>query len=286
MKNVIIVVLIIITITSIGFGIYQLIDTFKIELQHKANLEELTNKYGARETELINKYEAQKTELINKYEAEIKNLSESNIQSSRQYETDIKRMKEDWAQKIEGAAKTVNDKNKTVLAVIRKLQSFTDIVTDKTIETDPSAFIVHNTKTNYKDYSTKVTDTKIELDKCLDDSKETLPTDARDLTLKAMDCYKDALSIWEMEFNNDSPIKERKEESKEETEKRIKLERMRKAKESIFYGNKYPILMAPPYSIMVPEGHLLVPLKAVTAVWAQAAKYINEANSILSRNVK
>jgi uncharacterized protein YueI len=227
-----------------------------------------------------------KTELVNKYEAEIKNLRESNIQSSQQYEAEIKKIKEELAQKIESAANTENDKNKNVLAIIKKLQSTADIVTDKTIETDPSTFIVHHSRTNYKDYSTKVKDTKIELDKCLEDSKETLPAAARDLILKAMDCYKDAMLIWEMEFDNDSTVNERKEETKEEKEKRIRFKRMKKIKESSFYGNKYSSLIAAPYSIMVPEGYILVPLKAVTVVWAQAAQYINEADTILSQNVK
>lgn len=194
------------------------------------------------------------------------------------------------AQKIDSAANTESDKHKNVLAIIKELQSSADIITDKTVGTDPSTFMVHNTRTNYRDYSTKVKDTKIGLDKCLEDSKETLPAAARDLILKAMDCYKDAMLIWEMEFDDDSPVRERKEETKEETneesEKRSRFERMKKIKESSFYVNKYPGLIAAPYSRMVPEGYILVPLKAVTVIWAQAEQYIKEADTILSQNVK
>lgn len=80
MKNVMVVVLIVVALPGIGFVIYQQINIFKIELQQKAALEGLTSKY-----------EAGKTELVNKYEAEIKNLRESNIQSSQQYEATLKR---------------------------------------------------------------------------------------------------------------------------------------------------------------------------------------------------
>jgi hypothetical protein len=279
MKNAVIAVLIVVAIIGIGFGIYQQINSLKIELKQKTVVSDLTKEY-----------EAKQTELANKYETEIKNLSKLNVELSQKYEAEVTKIKETLAQSAENNTKSIDDRNKNILSVIRILQSIADIYTDKIIGTDQASFIVRNNRANYKNYSSKVSDTKIELDKCLEENKETIPDEAKELILKAMDCYKDALLIWDTEFKNGPDLKENKQGAKQEAERdtqnRLIWEKMRKINESAFYGNKYPALSAPPYSIIVPEGYILVPLKAVTAVWAQASQYIAEAGAILNSSIK
>lgn len=285
MKNVIIALLIVIAVAGIGFAIYQQINTLKVELQQKLTVQELMNKYEASKTELMNKYEASKTELINKYETELRNVKESNDRAIQQFEAEIRKIKEESAQKTDTTAKITNDNNKTIMAILKKLQSTADVYTYKPVETDPTAFVVNNNRANYKDYSTKVMDAKIGLDLYLNDSKETLPADAGDLITKAIGCYIDAVSIWDMAIDN-----ERKEEPKGESEKertnRTNFERKRQIEKSILYGNKYSGLIQTPYIKMIPEGYILVPLKAVTFVWALASQYVNQADNILSQSVK
>jgi len=274
MQKVIIAILIVIAIAGIGFGIYQQINISNIKSQPGPTAQELTNKY-----------EANKTELINKYEAELKNIKESNDQSIQQLEAEIKKIKESLAPRTETAAKTTNGGSKTISVILKRLQSTTDVYTNKPVATDPTSFAVRNNRSNYKDYSTKVMDAEIELDQYINDEEEPLPADARDLITKAMDCYIDALSIWEIEINQGQKEVPKGEPEKEKAN-RTSLEKTRLIEKSISYGNKYQGLAAPPYIKLLPEGYILLPSKAITFVWALASQYVNQADKILSQNAK
>lgn len=251
---------------------------------------------------------------LKKYEDEINSLKASNDDLIRQHEAETRKLKEDLDRQASINEKANQDKEKSaaqdnnlaVLAAIRKLQSVTDVYTNKVPDDlDPTVFRVRNSMMSYRDYSTKVADVKTDLVQSIEDSKDTLPDEAKNLVNKAMDCYQDALVIWDLDF--DRPTRERmrnppreeinkngrtdrkdgvKDEPRQLTPAEEWAEKKEKIDTSKFYIDKYFFLNGTPYSRMVPEGHILLPRRAVVGLWQEASKYVNDAGKILNPDTK
>lgn len=247
-----------------------------------------------------------KSKLFEKYDRDISDLKQTTAGLSQKCDT----LKSQWAelvQEVIGALRTIksgtsnapqpgekpsnpanrlgtldNSVGESVLGILRRMKSVADIDTDKSLNpTDATTFTVRNTRQSYEDYSAKVIDTKIELDQWLDNSADTLPADAREVIEKAMDCYKDALLIWEMEFDSGAW-----EDTKDKVKDKPKERKKDEIKKAFGYITKYPFLSAGPYSRMDPEGRMLIPMKAIVLVWAQASDYIADADKLMNPGIR
>jgi len=242
-------------------------------------------------------------ELLKRYEAEVRSLRETNAALAQKREAEINKLKDELTQNTESLTQSAAlDKNKAVLAVLKKLQSVTDLKINRIIdEDDPTTFFIRNTRMSYRDYFSKVVDAKIEFDKCLEEAKETLPGSAKKTAIKAMECYQDALYIWDMEADQNPDMKKDRDDilrdlygdkSKNDPKDKprpkpmdippVAKDPVSKAKQSAFYIDKYFMLGETPYSAFTSGSRVLVPLKAVPALWDQALKYIEDTEKAIN----